>query len=102
MGGDPRDAGAVPFGQVRRLHGRRGRGAGPDHGAHQASQRRGICILDNIATWRLLFRSRFNVAGVAEGDVEFVYLHRRRFVEARLYPAFTLLGQSLGSVWLGG
>ena len=47
------------------------------------------------------FRSRFNVAGISEGDVEFVYLHRRRFVEARLYPAFTLLGQSMGSVWLG-
>ncbi len=46
-------------------------------------------------------RSRFNVDGVSEADVEFVYLHRRRAVEAALYPVFTLLGQSLGSVWLG-
>ncbi len=34
--------------------------------------------------------------------VEFVYLYRRPWVEARRYPAFTLLGQSLGSVVLGG
>jgi alpha-1,2-mannosyltransferase len=46
-------------------------------------------------------RTRFNVAGVGEDDVAFVYLHRRRFVEAEMYPAFTLLGQSVGSIWLG-
>lgn len=33
--------------------------------------------------------------------IEFVYLHRRKWVEATMYPYFTLLGQSLGSVWLG-
>ena len=55
----------------------------------------------NHPSMKAPFRSRFNVAGISEGDVEFVYLHRRRFVEARLYPAFTLLGQSMGSVWLG-
>nr|CAD7601495.1 unnamed protein product [Timema genevievae] len=35
------------------------------------------------------------------GHIEFVYLHRRRWVEADMYPWFTLLGQSLGSVVLG-
>lgn len=34
-------------------------------------------------------------------NVEFVYLHRRKWVEPTMYPYFTLLGQSLGSVWLG-
>lgn len=33
--------------------------------------------------------------------VRFVYLRSRGVVEARLYPVFTLLGQSLGSVVLG-
>ncbi|XP_034187021.1 ALG11 alpha-1,2-mannosyltransferase isoform X1 [Osmia lignaria lignaria] len=35
-----------------------------------------------------------------ERKIEFVYLHRRKWVEASMYPYFTLLGQSLGSVWL--
>lgn len=34
-------------------------------------------------------------------NIEFVYLHNRKWVEASKYPYFTLLGQSLGSVWLG-
>ncbi|XP_015601200.1 GDP-Man:Man(3)GlcNAc(2)-PP-Dol alpha-1,2-mannosyltransferase isoform X2 [Cephus cinctus] len=34
-------------------------------------------------------------------NIQFVYLHRRKWVEADMYPYFTLLGQSLGSVWLG-
>jgi len=34
-------------------------------------------------------------------NIEFVYLHRRKWVEASMYPYFTLLGQSLGSIWLG-
>ncbi len=34
-------------------------------------------------------------------DIEFVYLHKRSWVEAYKYPRFTLLGQSLGSVILG-
>ncbi|KZC08728.1 GDP-Man:Man(3)GlcNAc(2)-PP-Dol alpha-1,2-mannosyltransferase [Dufourea novaeangliae] len=33
--------------------------------------------------------------------LEFVYLHKRKWVEASMYPYFTLLGQSLGSVYLG-
>ncbi|XP_076618718.1 ALG11 alpha-1,2-mannosyltransferase [Colletes latitarsis] len=37
----------------------------------------------------------------ARHKIEFVYLHRRKWVEASMYPYFTLLGQSLGSVWLG-
>lgn len=36
-----------------------------------------------------------------KSGIEFIYLHRRRWVEASPYPYFTLLGQSLGSVWLG-
>lgn len=36
-----------------------------------------------------------------EPGIEFIYLHRRRWVEAETYPYFTLLGQSLGSMWLG-
>lgn len=34
-------------------------------------------------------------------NIEFVYLHRRKWVEAPTYPHFTLLGQSLGSICLG-
>lgn len=33
--------------------------------------------------------------------VQFVYLHRRKYLEAAMYPYFTLLGQSLGSMVLG-
>lgn len=33
--------------------------------------------------------------------VKFVYLTKRRWVEANMYPVFTLLGQMLGSIWLG-
>ena len=45
-------------------------------------------------------QSRFNMK-IDEHNLEFVYLHRRRWVEAEMYPYLTLLGQSLGSVWLG-
>lgn len=38
---------------------------------------------------------------IDEENLEFVYLHRRRWVEAEMFPHFTLLGQSLGSIWLG-
>ncbi|GAM21874.1 hypothetical protein SAMD00019534_050490 [Acytostelium subglobosum LB1] len=34
-------------------------------------------------------------------NLEFVRLHQRRFVEASMYPRFTLVGQSLGSMLLG-
>jgi len=45
-------------------------------------------------------RERFNMS--LPGDsIEFVYLHRRRWLEADMYPCFTMLGQSLGSVVLG-
>lgn len=44
-------------------------------------------------------KQRFNIA--LPNNIEFVYLHRRRWVEAENYPYFTLLGQSLGSVILG-
>ena len=33
--------------------------------------------------------------------IKLVYLHSRRWVEAEMYPRFTLLGQSLGSIYLG-
>lgn len=35
------------------------------------------------------------------GEVDFVYLHNRKWITADKYPYFTLLGQSLGSVYLG-
>ena len=34
-------------------------------------------------------------------SVNFVYLFQRKWIESDMYPYFTLLGQSLGSVWLG-
>uniref|UniRef100_A0A1L8E440 GDP-Man:Man(3)GlcNAc(2)-PP-Dol alpha-1,2-mannosyltransferase n=2 Tax=Nyssomyia neivai TaxID=330878 RepID=A0A1L8E440_9DIPT len=45
-------------------------------------------------------KNTFNVS-VQEKEVEFVYVHRRKWVEASRYPYFTLLGQSLGSMWMG-
>lgn len=33
--------------------------------------------------------------------IEFIYLHRRKWIEADLYPRFTLLAQSIGSIYLG-
>lgn len=42
---------------------------------------------------------RFNIK--LTDPVQFVYLRRRRWVEAEMYPYFTLLGQSLGSIVLG-
>ncbi|XP_056444989.1 GDP-Man:Man(3)GlcNAc(2)-PP-Dol alpha-1,2-mannosyltransferase [Gadus chalcogrammus] len=44
-------------------------------------------------------RRRFNVA--LPGPVEFVFLAHRVLVEPGLFPHFTLLGQSVGSVFLG-
>jgi len=44
-------------------------------------------------------KQRFNIT--LPDSIEFVYLHRRRWVEAENYPYFTLLGQSLGSIVLG-
>lgn len=34
-------------------------------------------------------------------NIQFVYLHRRKWIEAEMYPHFTMFGQSLGSVYLG-
>jgi alpha-1,2-mannosyltransferase len=36
-----------------------------------------------------------------DGSLEMMYLHRRPAVEAVAWPHFTLLGQSLGSMYLG-
>ncbi|KAI1885429.1 hypothetical protein AGOR_G00220070 [Albula goreensis] len=44
-------------------------------------------------------RRRFNIR--LPRPVRFVFLKQRLLVEATLYPYFTLLGQSLGSVFLG-
>lgn len=44
-------------------------------------------------------RQRFNIT--LPKPVEFIFLTRRNWVEARKYPIFTLLGQSLGSLVLG-
>jgi len=45
-------------------------------------------------------RDRFNM-DISPNNLEFVYLHRRHWVEAEYYPHFTMLGQSLGSLVLG-
>jgi len=45
-------------------------------------------------------RDRFNM-NISDNNLSFVYLHKRRFVEAQYYPHFTMLGQSLGSLVLG-
>lgn len=47
----------------------------------------------------LRVRQRFNI--ILSTGVEFVYLTRRKWIEASKYPYFTLLGQSIGSIWLG-
>ncbi|XP_025084864.1 GDP-Man:Man(3)GlcNAc(2)-PP-Dol alpha-1,2-mannosyltransferase-like [Pomacea canaliculata] len=44
-------------------------------------------------------QQRFNIT--LPGQVEFIFLRHRGWVEACKYPCFTLLGQSLGSVVLG-
>lgn len=44
-------------------------------------------------------RQRFNI--ILPKPVKFVFLHARKWVEAKKYPIFTLLGQSFGSVILG-
>lgn len=36
-----------------------------------------------------------------DAKIHIVYLHRRKWVEAYKYPYFTLLGQALGSIYLG-
>ncbi|XP_058793185.1 GDP-Man:Man(3)GlcNAc(2)-PP-Dol alpha-1,2-mannosyltransferase-like [Phymastichus coffea] len=36
-----------------------------------------------------------------QDNINIVYLHRRKWIEAKMYPFCTLLGQSLGSVWVG-
>ncbi|XP_030056301.1 GDP-Man:Man(3)GlcNAc(2)-PP-Dol alpha-1,2-mannosyltransferase isoform X2 [Microcaecilia unicolor] len=42
---------------------------------------------------------RFNIK--LTQPVKFIFLEKRYLVEAQLYPHFTLLGQSLGSIFLG-
>ncbi|CAH1118531.1 unnamed protein product [Phaedon cochleariae] len=49
-------------------------------------------ILDKV-------RKRLNVEVL--DTVKFIYLHKRKWVEGDMYPYFTLLGQALGSVFLG-
>ena len=44
-------------------------------------------------------RQRFNIT--LPQPVDFVFLKKRRWVEADMYPYFTLLGQSIGSMILG-
>jgi len=45
-------------------------------------------------------RDRFNMQ-IPDTNLQFVYLHKRRYVEAQFFPHFTILGQSLGSLVLG-
>lgn len=44
-------------------------------------------------------RNMFNIT-VDRANIDFVYLHKRPWIEAEHYPRFTLLGQSLGSMVL--
>eukprot|EP00794_Sanderia_malayensis_P007237 gene7237-8045_t len=44
-------------------------------------------------------KERFNIE--LDRPVEFIYLNKRRWVEAGMWPYFTLLGQSIGSLFLG-
>lgn len=44
-------------------------------------------------------KDRFNIE--LDRPVDFVYLNKRRWVEADMWPHFTLLGQSIGSMVLG-
>ncbi|CAL8078243.1 unnamed protein product [Orchesella dallaii] len=44
-------------------------------------------------------KDRFNI--VLPDSIELVYLHKRKWVEPINYRVFTLLGQSLGSIYLG-
>jgi alpha-1,2-mannosyltransferase len=46
-------------------------------------------------------KTQFNIEFVDEKFITFVYLKQRHWIEARKYPRFTLLGQSLGSLILG-
>jgi alpha-1,2-mannosyltransferase len=43
---------------------------------------------------------RFDMS-ISSEKLRFVYLHQRKYVEAAMYPYFTMLGQSLGSLILG-
>ena len=45
-------------------------------------------------------RQRFGIAVPRPAEVQFVFLRRRKWVEAAPYPFLTLLGQSLGSLIL--
>ena len=45
-------------------------------------------------------QERFGVSFSGEMPIEFIYLFSRELVEARRYPRFTMLGQSLGSMIL--
>lgn len=44
---------------------------------------------------------KFNFQIELNSSIQFINLKRRDWVEAKRYPFFTLLGQSLGSMWLG-
>ncbi len=44
-------------------------------------------------------KERFNIE--LKKPVQFIYLSKRRWVEAGQWPHFTLLGQSIGSIFLG-
>lgn len=50
---------------------------------------------------QILNRSQKSFNIKIQSNIEFIYLHKRKWVEARMYPYFTLFGQSLGSIWLG-
>lgn len=45
-------------------------------------------------------RVRKNMNVAIQDNVKFVYLNKRKWIEAKMYPYFTLFCQSMGSVYL--
>uniref|UniRef100_H2YZN6 GDP-Man:Man(3)GlcNAc(2)-PP-Dol alpha-1,2-mannosyltransferase n=1 Tax=Ciona savignyi TaxID=51511 RepID=H2YZN6_CIOSA len=55
----------------------------------------------NASASQILEKASSTFGITSQRDIEFVFLTRRNWVEAKWYPVLTLLGQSMGSVWLG-
>ncbi|KAI9139129.1 hypothetical protein BKA69DRAFT_1110008 [Paraphysoderma sedebokerense] len=72
----------------------------------QNKYKNGFCVVytgDNDVTESEILtkvQSRFNIQ-LDESRITFVFLNKRKWIEDKQYPRFTLLGQSLGSMWLG-
>ena len=56
---------------------------------------------DAVSSNDILKRTKDRFGIVLPGEVEFIVLKRRHWVESQLYPVLTMFGQALGSVALG-